>query len=131
MINALLLFFWPSKLISIAIKNGQDKSSASESVLKIRSSYFKAIATISFLCIIAVVVAYIINYIGGLGAVQLTAMRFFCSALIALAVLAKLSWEIQTWKGQTVPEEVNSFLFKLFYKAGVIGMLSSLLIKSS
>jgi hypothetical protein len=131
MIKALLLFFCPSKLILIAVSNGQDESNASESVQKIRSSYFKAIATITFLCIISVVVAYIINQIGGLKFVQLTAMRFFCFALIALAVLAKLSWEIQTWKGQTIPEEVNSFLFKLFYKVGVIGTLASLLIKSS
>lgn len=128
MIKAILLFLWPAKLAEIAALQGQDRDQAFEAICKIRGSYARAIATILLLCLAAIGVAYSVNQLGGLSSGHLVIIRFACSALIALAVLAKLSWEIQTWKGETVPEAVNTYLFKLFYQVGLIGMLASILV---
>lgn len=129
MIKALLLFLRPKKLADLAAAQGQDRDQALEAIKKIRGSYARAIATILLLCLAAVGLAYSANQLGGLSSNHIIVVRFVCSAFIALAVLAKLSWEIETWKGETVPEVVNTYLFKLFYQVGVIGMLASLLIK--
>lgn len=129
MIKAFLLFLWPSKLADLAAAKGQERDQALDAIRKIRGSYARAIATILLLCLAAVGVAYLANQLGGLSAKHIIIVRFTCSAFIALAVLAKLSWEIQTWKGKTVPEAVNTYLFKLFYQVGVIGMLASILMK--
>ena len=131
MIKALLLFLWPAKLAELAADQGQDRDQAFEAIREIRRSYARAIATIFLLCLAAFGVAYLVNQLGGLDDGHLVIIRFVCSALIALAVLAKLSWEIQTWEGKTVPEAVNTYLFKLFYQVGVIGMLASILVNST
>lgn len=130
MYKVFLLFFYPSKLATLASEQGQDIDAALNSINKIRGSYLRAAATIILLSLIAIGCAYIANQIDGLTSVNLIYLRFTCSAFIALAVLAKLSWEIQTWKGATVPEQVNSYIFQFFYIIGVVGMLSSLLINT-
>lgn len=128
MIKAFLLFLWPSKLVEMAASEGQDKDQAAAAIREIRFSYTRAIATIFLICVAAIGLAHLINQLGGLSAEKLIVVRFICSALIALAVLAKLSWEIQTYKGETIPEAVNTYLFKLFYQVGLIGMLASILV---
>ena len=130
MYKVILLFFWPSKLASLAASHGQESDTASGAINRIRASYLRAIITIILLSLISIGCAYIINQIGGLSIETVTLLRFLCSAFIALAVLAKLSWEIQTWDGDTIPEQVNSYIFQFFYKVGVIGMLCSLLINT-
>jgi hypothetical protein len=128
MFKAFLLFLWPDKLADLALAQEQERDQALAAIKKIRQSYARAILTILLLALVAAGLAYLVNQAGGLSANQLSVMRFSCTSLIALAVLAKLSWEIQTWEGKTVAEKVNTYLFKVFYRVGVIGILASILI---
>jgi hypothetical protein len=126
----LLLFFWPSKLASLAKGKGNTEEHAKEAIDKIRRSYFNAILTIALLAVLSVLLAYLVNSIGGISQGNLVSLRFASSVFIAVAVLAKLSWEIQTFGGKSIQEDANSYAFQFFYKIGVVGALASLLINT-
>lgn len=125
-----LLFFCPSKLAGLAKGQGNTEEQAREAIYKIRKSYFKAVLTIVLLAILACLLAYVVNTIGGLSQANLVVLRFVSSVFIAIAVLAKLSWEIQTFGGASIQEDANSYAFQFFYKLGVVGALASLLINT-
>ncbi|WP_027874045.1 hypothetical protein [Spongiibacter marinus] len=125
-----LLFFWPSKLASLAKGQGNTEEQAKEAIDKIRKSYATAILTIVLLAILAILLAYIVNSSGGISQSNLMFLRFASSVFIAVAVLAKLSWEIQTFGGSSIQEAANSYAFQFFYKIGVVGALASLLINT-
>lgn len=122
-----LLFFLPAKLAKLASKNEQSYENALQNIVRIRRSYFRAFITIILLSTISLEIAFVIKELGGLNEDHLSVLRFVSSMFIALAVLAKLGWEIQTYDGDTIPEQANSYIFQLFYQIGVVGMLSSLL----
>jgi len=128
MYKVLLLFFLPSKLAKLASEEEQNYDDALRSIIKIRKSYLRAFTAIFLLSVIAFELAFLVNEWGALSYKQLAVLRFISSTFIALAVLAKLGWEIQTYKGTTIPEQANSYMFQVFYQIGVVGMLSSLLI---
>ena len=60
---------------------------------------------------------------------EILGLRVASSLIIAWAVLAKLGKEIESIAGTSMPEQLNSLLFKILYFIGVSGIITSIYLK--
>ncbi len=140
--NIGLFLFSPSKFIQMAINNNVHEKSTVHQELEestrqsmqnstriMRSSLFGAIQTL----IIMILLAYIISLIFKAASLEILSffiivLRFLSGCFIFIGIWGKAGWDIETWDGTTLPEQVNSHLSKYLYITGMWIMLVSYLI---
>lgn len=120
---SMLVFFYPSKLVTIC-----DYDNAKDAILQIRKEFFNSFIWMFVLTLISLSSAYLCTQMQ-LSEFYLTIINIFSVFVIATSVFSKLGFSIQTWKGKTIPEQVNTFLFKVSYSLGVIGIFTTLSVK--
>lgn len=123
-----LMYVWPRRFINACIsKSGHTNEDQIENVKqndtsrikKIRKSHAIYFLLVTFLSILGFLVALTINTFCPFELFFIRVFRLISIIVIAWAVLSKLTWEIQSWKGESLPEQVNSFSFKFFYSLGI------------
>ena len=137
MTNLLLLIFARSKSAEKTIGDKQDCADTKEDqkkikkdLKKIRAALFNAFLEIILISTFAIAIACLINHLGCMTTGKLKVYRFIFAMITSIAVSGRLSWEIQTWKGNSIPEQAAKDLYKLLYRIGIFGMLSSLAINT-
>lgn len=116
--NAQLLSAYPSRQLPPERVKALE-SQESERTRKIRAAYGKACLQ-TFASIVLGLVT------GRLGTALLgplpqwieSLLAVLSAAIVLTATLGLLGWEIQSWKGTTLPEQVNRALFRALYWLG-------------
>lgn len=90
-----------------------------ERTRKIREAFFVALFS-TFIAVLAGVVAgtTLGSVAGKPSVITVALLQVVGAAIILAATLAVLGWEIQSYKGQTLPEKVNRWLFRAQYWLG-------------
>lgn len=123
-----LIYIRPSAFVNICVaKSGKETTEDKENVRnndsdrtrKIRKSHFKNFVLITVLSGSGFLVADAINTYCTLELFSIRVFRLVSIIIVAWTVLSKLTWEIQSWSGESLPEKVNSFAFKFFYGVGI------------
>lgn len=132
---ALLLLFWPKKLIqktnahyewmrteaAIAEKQklNDPKTQAERSVKQIRNSLFWSFVLVAGAVVTAMLVGRLYFAFGGLPYKKAEEiLQYSGIAVLLWATLGKVGWSIQTMNGNTIPELVNEWTFRVLYVLG-------------
>ena len=134
--KVILLLFRPARFARIAVehdsqlpptKNHSLEELTWERVKKIRHSLATGFSLVLLTSSVAGLSALILHSLFGPAPPLLATLFQISSAAIILgATLALLGWEIQSFKGQTLPEKVNRFLYRLSYVIGTYLFVLSL-----
>jgi|ERR1043166_7917925 ABC-type dipeptide/oligopeptide/nickel transport system permease subunit len=116
--NQELLKVYPDRsLPADRLKNFEDL--AWERTHKIREALFVAFFSTVIAVVAGVVAGTTLGAITGTPSnVTVAILQVIGAAIILVATLAFLGWEIQSYKGQTLPEKVNRWLFRAQYWLG-------------
>ena len=94
---------------------------------KIRSAIFGSVWSTGVAVILGLLTGYLIDRVAGKPSVAvLSSLQIVAAGIILVATLAFLGWEIQSFKGQTLPEKVNRWLFRTLYWLGTFLFVVSL-----
>ena len=140
--NIGLLFFTPSKFIQVALDDSLHKYTTTPQELEestqqnmqksthmVRSAVFNALRTLIAMIIFAFIISGITKALElEIASNYIVILRFLSGCSIFLAIWGKAGWDIQTWDGNTLPEQVNSRLSKYLYITGMWIMLVTYLI---
>ena len=92
---------------------------ATKRVRKIRSALLSAfIYTLSAIAAAVFSAMILSSWMGKPSTLAVYAIQIVAAGIILIATLAVLGWEIQSWKGNTLPEKVNRWLFRSQYWVG-------------
>ena len=98
-----------------------------ERTRKIRAAFFVAFLSTVMAILAGVVVGTTLGTIAGKpSGVTVAILQVAGAGIILAATLAVLGWEIQSYKGQTLPEKVNRWLFRAQYWLGTFLLVVSL-----
>lgn len=98
-----------------------------ERTKKIRGALFAAFWSTAIAILVGVLAGYSAGCVfGEPPAVLLSALQILGAGIILIATLALLGWEIETWKGRSLPEQVNRWLFRVQYWFGTTLFVFSL-----
>lgn len=86
-------------------------------------SFLYLSCTISISLILSFVLARIL--IIAISPIIIIIIRFISASLVFWAVLGRLGWEIQTWRGDTLPEKINILWYRFLYILGVFLLMFS------
>jgi len=90
-----------------------------ERTRKIREAFFAALLSTVVAVIAGIVAGTTLSGIAGKpDGVTVAVLQVVGASIILAATLAFLGWEIQSYKGQTLPEKVNRWLFRGQYWVG-------------
>jgi hypothetical protein len=94
---------------------------------KIRTAFRTALCSTTFAVVVGALAGKCAASLFGRPPVAgLSAIQIIGVGTILVATLALLGWEIQSWKGQSLPEKVNGWLFKALYWLGTVLLVFSL-----
>jgi len=80
---------------------------------------FTAVWSTALAVFVGLLAGFLVNaYVGRPADWVISACQVVGAAVILAATLALLGWEIQSWKGQTLAEKTNRWLFRSQYWAG-------------
>jgi cytochrome c biogenesis protein CcdA len=138
-IQLFLLFFAPTRLLEKLVaeelknsspeKEGHIRDREKGRIEKIRKSLYKSFVVILAIGIVSYICGYILNTFTTVTGTMVLSIRVVSTLLIAWAVFSKLTKEIESWGGRSIPEQVNSYSFRFFYFIGVAGVVCSLYLK--
>ncbi len=85
-----------------------------------------------------IVVAFVAGYLASLlldiffiiSELWVRNLRILASLIIAWAVLSKLTKEIESWGGKSLPEQLQALLFRIMYCIGVSIIICTLFLKT-
>jgi len=116
--NKQLLASFPDKQLPPEQLVGYEEAAASR-VAKIREGLFAAFFYTATAVIMAVLSAMLLSAEFGKPTMHTTyAIQIIAAAIILIATLALLGWEIQSWGGNSLPEKANRWLFRSQYWLG-------------
>lgn len=92
----------------------------SRSSEKLKNSISQALFTVIRILLFSFGIACISASYISLGRGGTLIIQILSTFLILWALVGKLGWSLQTWKGETLPEKVNDFWFKLL---NILGLL--------
>ena len=124
--NQELLKLYPDRALPPdRAKNFEDL--AWERTRKIREAFFVALFSTFIAVLVGVVAGTTLASIAGKpSGVTVAILQVVGAAIILAATLAVLGWEIQSYKGQTLPEKVNRWLFRAQYWLGTFVFVLSI-----
>lgn len=93
-----------------------------------RKGILKSLAGTLGVCVTAILTAKFLNVFFLFGDVWVTSSRILSIAILAWAVLSRLGYDVETWKGETLLEKTSLSMFKLFYLIGLFLMICSFLV---
>lgn len=94
---------------------------------KIRVAFFTALWSTTLSVLVGIFVGYFASsWYGKPSSVILTGLQVAGAGVILVATLALVGWEIQSWKGCTLPEKTNRWLFRAQYWFGTALFIFSL-----
>ncbi len=129
--NSILLVFNPSELVqksvSDAIEKNKKDTDASKSledrfeerINKLRTNFLKSFEIIFVLFVLSLVFACIFVAFYPLSDRWLNSLQIISAFLILFALLSYLGWSIQTWGGDSLPEQLDSYLFRMFNSVAI------------
>lgn len=98
-----------------------------EKTNKIRGALFAAFWSTTVAILLGVLAGYSAGCVlGKPSAILVSTLQILGAAIILIATLALLGWEIQSWKGRSLPEQVNRWLFRAQYWFGTTLFVFSL-----
>ena len=134
------MFLWPSGCIDNITQEclEQEKEEKEQHIRdrekgridRLRNSYLRSFVKIIFIAFCGYVAAYLINTYYPVTQEFITGMRVVASLLIAWAVFSKLSKEIESWGGDSIPEQLNALVFKINYFLGISMVICTLYLVS-
>ncbi len=133
------LFFLPRRLLNSVTRDGiKDRPDKKTHILnlegnritQLRLSFWNTTKIIVGIAVVSGVSGFLINSHSPFTNGGILGLRVASSLTIAWAVLAKLGKEIESIGGTSMPEQLNSFLFKILYFIGVSGIITSIYLKS-
>ena len=136
----ILVYLWPPAFLNICVKRrGYEseeeiknvKEQESKRIKSIRKSHFKSFILVSMVSISGFALALAINNYCPLQLFTIRVFRLISIIIIAWAVLSKLTKEIESWGGKSLPEQVNNFSFRFFYALGIFLAVTSLFLEVS
>ena len=124
--NQQLLSTYPNRqLPPDRLKNFEEM--AWDRTKKIRSAFFVALSSTAAAIILGLLTGCWIGRVAGKPVpVILSALQITGAGMILVATLALVGWEIQSFKGQTLSEKVNRWLFRTLYWLGTFVFVVSL-----
>jgi len=134
----LLIYFRPSAFVNACVKRrGYEEKEEIENVKEqeskrtkeIRKSHVKSFLTVLVVSLLGFFLAEYVNSCFAFSLFQIRVFRLISVVVVAWAVLSKLSWEIQSWGGESLPEQVNNYSFRLFYSLGIFMAVVSLFLE--
>ena len=107
------------------LKNFEDN--AWDRTKKIRAAFFGAVWSTALAVLVGVLVGCFANSrFGKPSGAILSVLQVSGAGMILVATLALLGWEIQSWKGRSLPEKTNRWLFRAQYWLGTVLFVFSL-----
>ncbi len=98
-----------------------------ERTKKIRGALFAAFGSTTIAILVGVLAGYSAGCaFGKPSAILLSTLQILGAAVILIATLALLGWDIQSWKGRSLSEQVNRWLFRVQYWFGTTLFVFSL-----
>ena len=134
----ILVYLWTPAFLNICVKSrgyeteediNSVKEQESKRIKSIRKSHFKSFALVSIVSISGFALALAINNYYPLQLFTIRVFRLVSMIIIAWAVLSKLTKEIESWGGKSLPEQVNNFSFRFFYALGIFLAVTSLFLE--
>lgn len=116
--NRQLLVAYPDrKLPPDKLKNFEDN--ARDRTRKIRSAFFAAIWYTVSAITLGLLTGHLIGLLAGKPSpILLSSLQIIAAGIILIATLSLLGWKIQSYKGQSLPEKANRWLFRTQYWIG-------------
>jgi hypothetical protein len=107
------------------LKNFEDN--AWDRTKKIREAFFGAVWSTALAVVVGVLIAcYASSWLGKPSGAIISLLQVAGTGIILVATLALLGWEIQSWKGHSLPEKANRWLFRTQYWLGTVLFVFSL-----
>lgn len=107
-------------------RRGQFRDAATARARKVRRSIAGTLLTVLGITLSGYIIGRIVHWIVSPAAELFLYMRVTSAFLVAWGVLGRLGWEIQSIKGRTVAEQINSWWFRALYCLGLLIGVASL-----
>ena len=116
--NQQLLTAYPNRqLPPERLKNFEDN--AWDRANKLRKAFFIALWSTAGAIILGLLSGYWVRSVAGKAdPTVIAALQIGAAGIILVATLAQLGWEIRSWKGTSLPEKANRWLFRAQYWLG-------------
>ncbi|MFH1215103.1 MAG: hypothetical protein V1706_01235 [Pseudomonadota bacterium] len=107
------------------LKNFEDNSW--DRTKKIRVAFFTALWSTTLAIVVGILAGHFVSsWFGKPSSAVSSALQVGGAGVILIATLALLGWEIQSCKGQSLPEKANRWLFRIQYWFGTVLFVFSL-----
>lgn len=95
---------------------------------QIRSSINSSILYAISIVVISISVVFVISYLTELERHTVQYIRTTSIIIVAWAVIFRLGYINSSWSKNSLPEQLQTFVFKFFYFIGVVGIIVSIYI---
>jgi hypothetical protein len=138
--HLILIYFWPPAFLRVCVKHrgyeteeeiNNVKEQESKRIKNIRKAQFTSFALVIIVSLSGFALASYINIYYPLQLFTIRVFRLISIIIIAWAVFSKLSKEIESIGGKSLPEQINNFSFRLFYVLGVFLAITSIFLEVS
>jgi hypothetical protein len=123
--NAQLLAAYPNRVLPPE-QVAQFEATACYRTRKIRAALFLGLSSTLFAIVLGAIAGIGLRAaLGKPGDVTVVILQVTSAGIILVATLALLGWEIQSYKGQSLPEKVNQWIFRAQYWFGTFLFVAS------